>query len=78
MCDSVEIVIIKFENHPSILAIKYNVSIEEALDFSCAKKNDILKDIDNLDSQKTGTFRNIPTNLPKEMSEICAPLYLKQ
>lgn len=78
MCDPVEIVIIKFKNHPSILTIKYNVSIEEALGFFCAKKIDFLKDIDNLDSQKTGTFQNIPTNLSKEMSDICAPLYLKQ
>ena len=77
MCDPVEIVIIKFENHPSILAIKY-VSIEEALGFSCAKKIDFLKDIDNLDSQKTGTFQNIPTNLSKEISDICVPLYLKR
>ena len=52
--------------------------LKKHLIFLALKKNDILKDIDNLDNQKTGTFRNIPTNLPKEMSDICAPLYLKQ
>lgn len=49
MCDPVKIVIIKFQNHPNILAIKHSVSIEEVFDFSCGETNDILKEIDSLD-----------------------------
>ena len=39
-CDPKEIAITKFQNHPSILAIK-DLSVEKFFDFSGAETNDI-------------------------------------
>ena len=41
LCHQLEIAITKFQNHPSILAIKYDVFIVEVVDFSRAKTRDL-------------------------------------
>ena len=66
MCDPVKIVIIKFQNHPNILAFKHSVSIEEVFDFSCGETNDILKEIDSLDT-KNVCFSKHLCNCLKDM-----------
>ena len=69
----VEIAIRKFENHPSVQAIKQSISANKDVCFSNAEVSDILKDTTALNHKKNGTFVNIPTKRLKEMSGICAP-----
>ena len=54
--DPVYIAINKFEQHPSILAIKENVSFENMITFSSVTIEEILSEISSLDSKKIGTF----------------------
>ena len=63
----------KFENHPSVQAIKQNNSVNKDFYFSKTEVRDILKENAALNNKKNGTFGNIPTKLLKEVSDICAP-----
>ena len=74
--DPVDIAINKFEHHPSILAIKGNVSFENTFIFSSVTVEEILSEITSLDSKKAGTFKNIPTKHLKESSGICSEYLL--
>ena len=69
----VDIAIRKFENHPSVQAIKQNISVNKDFYFSNTEVSDILKETTALNNKKNGTFGNIPTKLLKEVSDICAP-----
>ena len=70
----VEYAIKKFENHPSVEAIKQNVSVNQKFYFFNTKVlRDILKETTALNNKKNNTFGNIPTKLLKEVSDICAP-----
>ena len=62
----------KFENHPSVQAIKQNISVNKDFHFSITEVTDILKETTALNDKKNDTFGNIPTNLLKEVSDICA------
>ena len=62
----------KFENHPSVQAIKQNISVNKDFHFSITEVSDILKETIALNDKKNDTFGNIPTNLLKEVSDICA------
>ena len=79
LCDTenlsnpVDIAIRKFENHPSVQAIKQNISVNKDFYFSNTEVSDILKETTALNNKKNGTFGNIPTKLLKEVSDICAP-----
>ena len=73
LSDSVEIAIRKFENHPSVRAIKQNISVKQDFYFSCTEVRDILKKTCALNNKKNGTFGNIPTKLINEVPDICAP-----
>ena len=68
-----EIAIKKFENHPSVQAIKQNISVNKDFYFSNIEVSDILKKTTHLNNKKNGTFGNISTKLLKEVSDICAP-----
>ena len=72
MSDPIDIAIKKFENHPSIITIKENIS---SVDFNFLETNleEISKEIKNLNPKKKGTFNDIPSNLLQETSKICAP-----
>ena len=74
--DPVEIAIKKFENHPSIKAIKENITLQDEFEFifSNTDTEEISKEISDLDTNKSGTFGNIPTKLIKEFSDVCAPV----
>ena len=74
--DPVDIAINKFEQHPSILAIKENVSFENMFTFSSVTIEEILSEISSLDSKKPGTFKNIPTKHLKETGGICSDYLL--
>ena len=69
--DPVDIAINKFQQHPSILAIKENVIFKDMFNFSSVTLEELLREISSLDSNKVGTFKNIPTKLLKETSDIC-------
>ena len=73
LSDPVEIAIRKFENHPSVQAIKQNISVKQDFYFSNTEVSDILKETTALNNKKNGTFGNIPTKRLKEVPDICAP-----
>ena len=73
LSNPVEIAIRKFENHPSVQAIKQNIPVNKDFYFSNTEVSDILKETTALNNKKNGTFGNIPTKLLKEVSDICAP-----
>ena len=73
LSDFVEITISKFENHPSVQAIKQNILVNQDFNFSNTEVVDILKETTALNNKKNGTFGNIPTKVLKEMSDSCAP-----
>ena len=68
----VDIAIRKSENHPSVQAIKQNISVNKKFHFSNTEVSDILKETTTLNNKKNGTFGNISTKLLKEVSNICA------
>ena len=78
LCDTenlsnpVDIAIRKFENHPSVQAIKQNISVNKDFHFSNTEVSDILKETTALNNKKNGTFGNIATKLFKKVSDICA------
>ena len=69
----VEIAIKKFQNHPSVQVIRENINLNQEFFFKHVEVDEIFKEIRNLDSNKYGTFQNIPSNRLKEMSEVSAP-----
>ena len=73
LSDPVEIAIKKFENHPSVQVIRENINLNQEFFFKEVEVDEILKEIRNLDSNKSGTFQNIPSNRLKEVSEVSAP-----
>ena len=66
LSNPVEIAIRKFEHHPSVQAIKQNISENQDFYFSNTEVKDILKEITAFNNKKKGTFL-------KEVSDICAP-----
>ena len=73
LSNATDIAIWKFENHPSVQAIKQNISVNKDFYFSNTGVSDILKETTDLKNKKNSTFGNIPTKLLKEVSDICAP-----
>ena len=67
--DPIKVAIIKFKNHPSILAIKSRIIVL----LICSETNDILEIIDILKSKKMNCVWNIPTICLWEIWSICAP-----
>ena len=63
----------KFENHPSVQAIKQNIPVNKDFYFFNTEVSDILKETTALNNKKNGTFGNIPTKLIKDVSDTCAP-----
>ena len=63
--DPVEIAIQKFKNHPSITSIKENIVSPEIFKFHKINLDDILKELNNLDRTKNGTFGDIPSKCLK-------------
>ena len=70
--DPVERAVKKFENHPSILDIKKNVSISSSFAFSKVGAAEMLIEINALNDKKSGTFMNIPVKRLKEVGDIVA------
>ena len=71
LSNPVEIAIKKFENHPSVQAIKQNTSVKQNFYFSNTEVSDILKESTGLSNEKNCNFGNTPTKRLKEVSDIC-------
>ena len=65
LSNSIEITIRKFENHPSVQAIKQSILVNQDFYFSDTEVSDILKETTVLNNKKNGTL--------KEVSDIRAP-----
>ena len=72
LTDPVNIALKKFESHHSILGIKEHLSVETKFSFSKVDISDIKAEIKNLDTNKAGTFSNIPAKQLIEVGEIIA------
>ena len=59
LSNPVEIAIRKYENHPSVQAIKQNISVNQDFYFYNTDVSDILKETTALNNKKNGTFGNI-------------------
>ena len=70
--DPVERAVKKFENHPSILDIKRNVSVSSFFTFSEVNAAEMLLEINDLDEKKAGTFMNIPAKRLKQVGDVVA------
>ena len=57
-----EIAIRKFENYPSVQAIKQNIYVNKDFYFSNTEVSDILKETTTLNNKKNGFFGNIQKN----------------
>ena len=68
----VETSVKKLEQHPRINLINKNISSNGSFHFSLADHENILKEIINLDNNKKGTFKNIPTRRLKDASDVCS------
>ena len=66
LSNPVEIAIKKFQNHPSFQVIRENINLNQEFFFRQVEVDETLKEIRNLDSNKNGTFQNIPSNRLKE------------
>ena len=73
LSDPVEIASRKFVKHPSVQAIKQNISVIQDFYSSDTEVRDILKKTTALNNKKNGTFGNIPAKRLEEVSDICAP-----
>ena len=62
----------KFGHHPSIIDIKRNVSTTTRFSFIEVDIAEMVKEINNLDAKKAGTFNNIPVKILKEAVDIVA------
>ena len=62
----------KFSHHPSILNIKKKVQVGEKFSFWAIDTDEMIQEINNLDSKKSGTFMNIPVKRLKEVVDIVA------
>ena len=68
--DPIKISIKTFENHPSILSMNENINVEQFFQFSEITSEEVLSEINNLDSKKVGSYKNIPTKILTETSEV--------
>ena len=64
--------IVKYRDHPSIIAIKENFNSSTPFNFLFVDKKDILREIKNLKVNKATQNTDIPTKLIKENSDIFA------
>ena len=70
--DPVQKAIKKFANHPSIIDIKKNVTLTSRFSFCRVDVAEMIKEINNLDAKKSGTFMNIPVKRLKDVVDIAA------
>ena len=72
LSDLVDIAIRKFENHPSVQAIKQNISVKQDFYFSNTGVSDMLKEATALNNKKEWYLWGYPKRL-EEVPDICSP-----
>ena len=70
--DPISSAILKYQNHPSITAIK-KIHLLNKFSFKNASISDIKKELQNLDTSKATQKSDLPTKIIKENSAILAP-----
>ena len=60
----------KYRFHPSIVAKKKNCNLSLSFSFSQVERHEIMKEINNIKTNKTTQSTNIPTKLIKESSDV--------
>ena len=75
--DPVERAIKKFEDHPSIKTIENSLFHINKFEFSEISMTELEYEINSLNVNKSGTFKNIPTKILKETSDISSTTLLK-
>ena len=68
--------IIKYRLHPSIIAIKEKCILSFSFSFSQVERDKIVKEINNLKTNKATQNTDIPTKLIKENSDIFGIFFL--
>ena len=70
--DPVELAVKKYKCHPSVMLIKSKIKKQtELFDFLEATSLDVEREIKQLNPKKANTYKNIPTKILKQSSEIC-------
>ena len=72
LTNPVEIVLKKFEKQPSIVDIKNKVTVEAKFSFSKVKISNIKTEINNLDTNKAGTFSNVSAKQLQQVEDVIA------
>ena len=67
----------KYRNHPSVLAVLDKYKNNSIFTFSHVTKEEVLKEIGNLDTTKSSQDTDIPTKIIKQNSDIFHVLYVK-
>ena len=70
-------IIEKFNDHPSILKIRENVTITNRFQFLLSQVSDMKSIIMDLNTKKPTTFNNIPAKVIVETSDICSSFISK-
>ena len=68
--------IMKYSFHPSIVAIKKNCKSDLSFSFSQVERDEIMKEINNLKTNKATQSTSIPTKLMKKNSDIFGDLII--
>ena len=69
--------IMKYRFHPSIFAIKKNCNSSVSFSFSQVERHEIMKEINNLKTDKATQSTKVTANLIKESSDILHILFLE-
>ena len=70
--EKIEVALMKYRNHPSIIANKHKVSYEKKFQFSHVYPWDVMNFVEALDASKS-TSGNIPTKIIKMAKDILCP-----
>ena len=62
----------KFKNQPSILKIKENETCKNMFSFALSTLDDMKQCINQLNTKKPTTYKNIPAKILIEFSDVCA------
>ena len=71
--DTISDIIQKFKKHPSLLKVKEVLTKKEKLFLANVNENGIATEINDLNTNKPATFKNIPAKLFVKNCEICTP-----
>ena len=75
--DQIKKAILKYKNHSSIILIKNKITVPELLVFNKTSVSDIEKELSNLITKKTSTFKNITPKILKASIESCSEALTK-